>query len=257
MEKEVVKEVATEDYTTPHPILSDLKVRQALAYCLDRDALIASVYPYVEDGATLLMDSFLPKTHWAYNGPYPTCRMFDAEKGKALLDEAGWTLPEGESVRVNANGEPLVIKFTTTTAQFRQTWSAVMVQNLADCGIQILAQFVPASWWFGDTTGLARRDFELGAYAWVGQVEPAGRTLYACNQIPLPSNNWEGQNYMGWCNQIANDAIVKATNTLLREDRVAAYDLVPEGIRQGRGVDPGVPARRGRGVERQPRGHPP
>jgi ABC-type transport system substrate-binding protein len=44
--------------------------------------------------------------------------------------------------------------------------------------------------------------------------------------VPLPSNNWEGQNYMGWCNQAANDAVVKATNTLLREDRVAAYDVV-------------------------------
>jgi ABC-type transport system substrate-binding protein len=85
---------------------------------------------------------------------------------------------------------------------------------------------VPASWWFGDTTGLARRDFEMGAFAWVGQTEPAGRTLYACNQIPLPSNNWEGQNYMGWCNQTASDAVVQATNTLLREDRVAAYDIL-------------------------------
>jgi ABC-type transport system substrate-binding protein len=57
-------------------------------------------------------------------------------------------------------------------------------------------------------------------------VEPAGRTLYACNQVPLPSNNWEGQNYMGWCNETASNAIVRATNTLIREDRVAAYDVV-------------------------------
>ena len=93
------------------------------------------------------------------------------------------------------------------------------------CGIQIIRQHAPASWWFGDTTGLARRDFELGAYAWVGESEPKGRTLYACDQIPLPSNNWEGQNYMGWCNETANDAIVQANNTLLHEDRVKAYDI--------------------------------
>ncbi len=223
---QMVEAAATEDYTTPHPILSDVKVRRAIAACLDRDALVASVYPYVEDGAALVMDSFLPKTHWAYSGPYTDMPMYDPEAGAALLDEAGWTLPEGEAVRVNANGEPLVIKYATTNAQFRQTWSAVMVQNLADCGIQILPQYVPGSWWFGDTTGLARRDFELGAFAWVGQVEPAGRTLYACSQVPLPSNNWEGQNYMGWCNETASEAIVRATNTLVREDRIAAYDIV-------------------------------
>lgn len=214
-----------EDFTTPHPILSDLSVRQAIAYCLDRDALIASVYPYVEDGSELVMDSFLPKTHWAYSGPYTDLPMYDPEAGKALLEAAGWT---GEPVRSNADGELLSLKFTTTSAQFRQTWSAVMIQNLAACGIQIVPTYAPASWWFGDTTGLARRDFELGAFAWVGQTEPAGRTLYACDQVPLPSNNWEGQNYMGWCNPAASDAIVKATNTLLRDDRVAAYNTVQE-----------------------------
>lgn len=214
-----------EEYTTPHPILSDVRVRQALAYCIDREALIASVYPYVEDGSELLMDSFLPKTHWAYKGPYTDMPMYDPEKGKALLEEAGWTQGNGP-VRTNANGDSLVLKFTTTSAQFRQTWSAVMIQNLAACGIQIIPTYAPASWWFGDTTGLARRDFELGAFAWVGQADPSGRSLYACDQIPLPSNNWEGQNYMGWCNPTASDAIVKANNTLVRDERIAAYDIV-------------------------------
>ncbi len=212
-----------EEYTTPHPILSDLKVRTAIANCLDRDALIASVYPYVEDPESLTMDSWVPKTDWAYGGPYDFPQ-FDPDAGKALLDEAGWTLAEGADVRTNADGNQLSLKLTTTNAQFRQTWTAVAIQQLADCGIQIIPTYAPASWWFGDTTGLARRDFELGAYAWVGQAEPAGRSTYACDQIPLPSNNWEGQNYMGWCNETANTAIIKATNTLTRDDRKVAYN---------------------------------
>ena len=95
-------------FTTPHPILSDVKVRQALASCIDRGALIASVYPYVEDGSGQLMDSFLPKTHWAYSGPYADMPQFDAEAGKALLEEAGWTQAEGASVRTNADGLSLI-----------------------------------------------------------------------------------------------------------------------------------------------------
>lgn len=170
------------------------------------------------------MDSFLPKTHWAYKGPYDF-PWYDPEAGKALLEEAGWVQGDGP-VRTNANGEALSLKFTTTSAAFRQTWSQVMIQNLAECGIQIIPTYAPASWWFGDTTGLSRRDFELGAFAWVGQADPAGRTLYACDQIPLPSNNWEGQNYMGWCNPVASEAIIRANNTLIREERIAAYDIV-------------------------------
>ncbi len=216
-------------FSTPHPLLSDIRVRRAIAHCIDRDALISSVYTYVDDEVrpTLRMDSFVPKTHWAYSGPYMDYP-YDPEAGAALLEEAGWTLAEGQTVRTNANGDSLTLTLTSTDAQFRQTWAAVAEQNLEGCGFAIERNHTPASWFFGDTTGLARREFELGAYAWVGQADPSGQTLYACNQIPTPRNNWEGQNYMGWCNQEASDAIVLANNTLDREERIAAYNIVQE-----------------------------
>ena len=220
---------STGDFTVPHPILGNLQVRQAIASCIDRDALIAAAYPYVEDKAALRMDSFVPKTHWAYKGPYQDYPHDVAAAGK-LFDEAGWKYAEGAEAgpgvyRQNDKGESLKLTLTTTNSQLRQTWAAVAEQNLAECGVLLIRQHVPAAFWFGDTTGLKRRDFELGAYAWVGEADPKGQTLYACNQIPTPKNNWEGQNVMGWCNQKASDAIVQANNTLKREDRVKAYDI--------------------------------
>ncbi len=223
----VTEVVAPEPYTTPHPILSDIRVRRAIAYCTNRPELIASVYPYLtpEQQQELLMDTFLPKAHWAAAKENITVYPFDPEKGKQLLEEAGWT---GEPIRSNANGEPLSLRFTTTNAQFRQTWSAVFIRQMQACGIQIIPTYAPASWWFGSSTGLRRRDFELGAFAWVGQADPGGQTLYACNQIPLPSNNWEGQNYMGWCNERASRAIIAANNTLDRAERIRQYAIVQE-----------------------------
>jgi len=223
----VTEEVVSEQYTTPHPILSDVRVRQAIAYCTNRPELIASVYPYLtpEQQEQLLMDTFLPKAHWAAANQNITVYPFDPEKGKALLEEAGWT---GSPVRTNANGDALALSFTTTNAQFRQTWSAVFIRQMAACGIQVIPTYAPASWWFGSSTGLRRRDFELGAFAWVGQADPGGQTLYACNQIPLPSNNWEGQNYMGWCNERASRAIIAANNTLDRAERIRQYAIVQE-----------------------------
>jgi ABC-type transport system substrate-binding protein len=94
---------------------------------------------------------------------------------------------------------------------------------MANCGIRILRLHVPASWWFGDTTGTARRDFEVGAWGWVGQADPGGVSLYACDQIPLPENGWIGQNAMGWCNEAAHNAIKQANNTLIKDERVEAY----------------------------------
>ncbi len=223
VEKEVVTDAS---FTTPHPILGDVKVRQAIAYCTNRPELIKSVYPFLTDEQQkgLLMDTFLPKNHWAAASDGVTVYDFNPEKGIALLKEAGWE--EGANV---TTGAPLFLKFTTTSAAFRQTWATVLEQQLADnCGITISRTHAPASWWFGDTTGLARRDYELGAFAWVGQADPGGISLYACNQIPLPSNNWEGQNGMGWCNEAASKAIIAANNTLDRDERIKQYAIVQQ-----------------------------
>ena len=223
VEKEVVTDAS---FTTPHPILGDVKVRQAIAYCTNRPELIKSVYPFLteEQQKGLLMDTFLPKNHWAAASDGVTVYDFNPEKGIALLKEAGWE--EGANV---TTGAPLFLKFTTTSAAFRQTWATVLEQQLADnCGITISRTHAPGSWWFGDTTGLARRDYELGAFAWVGSADPGGISLYACNQIPLPSNNWEGQNGMGWCNEAASKAIIAANNTLDRAERIKQYAIVQQ-----------------------------
>jgi ABC-type transport system substrate-binding protein len=217
-------------FTTPHPILGDLRVRQAMSYCTNKVELLASVYPLLtdEERAGLVMHTFIPRAHWAYAGDENvTIYEFDPEKGKALLDEAGWTGEEG-ATRTNAAGEALSLKFTTTSAAFRQTWGAIFVAQMANCGIEIIPLYAPASWWFGDTTGIARRDYELGAFAWVGQADPGGQTLYACDQIPLPENGWAGQNAMGWCNELASSNIKLANNTLVKDDRIAAYTIVQQ-----------------------------
>jgi len=224
---ELATQTPVPSYTTPHPILGVLENRQGIAFCTNRAEVINSVYPFVEDQSVLFMDTFIPTSHWAYTKPstqYP----FDPEKGKALFDSAGWTLAEGATYRTNEAGEEMGLKFTTTNAQFRQTWAAVFEANMRDCGLQILRFHTPASWWFGSTSGLRRRDFELGAFAWVGESDPSGRTLYACDQIPTPENGWNGQNYMGWCNEAASNGIIAANNTLNRDERIRNYAIVQE-----------------------------
>lgn len=221
-----VVEVEREAFTTPHPILGDLRVRRALAHCTNKVDLAKSVYPLIseEEQAALVMHSWIASDNWAYPGDENiTIYEYNPEGGMALLEEAGWTMDEASGYRVNEAGDLLSLKFTTTTATFRQTWAAVLEQQLAECGVQIIRLHAPASWWFGDTTGLARRDFELGAYAWVGEFDPGGETLYSCDQIPSPANGWEGQNYPGWCNETASAALKSANNTLLQEDRKGFY----------------------------------
>lgn len=220
-------ETTPDQFTAPHPVLGDVRVRRAVAYCTDRAALFKSVHPEIEDAAPFLADSFVPRDHWAYAediARYP----FDPAQGAALLDEAGWRLPEGATYRVNAAGAELVLTLTTTDSQFRQTWAAAWETQMQACGLRIVRSHMPATWLFGDSTGLRRRDFEVAAYAWVAEGDPGGRTLYACDSIPTPANGWSGQNYSGWCNPVADAAIRTAATALDRAARRAAYATVQQ-----------------------------
>jgi peptide/nickel transport system substrate-binding protein len=87
--------------------LDDVRVRQALLYLTDRAALVRAVFGEWSPVATGPLASV---TRWAL-GPvlaapyYP----FDAEKGKALLAEAGWGDSDGDGA-LDKDGQRLVIK---------------------------------------------------------------------------------------------------------------------------------------------------
>jgi ABC-type transport system substrate-binding protein len=172
------------------------------------------------------MDSFLPKTHWAYSQPeyqYP----FDPALGQSLLEEAGWNLLPEKSYRSNEQGEELSFEFTTTVAELRQTWAAVFEIQLQACGIRLIRRNVTGDWWFGDTTGLKQRDFEIGAFAWVSEWDLPVNSYYGCDSVPSVQNGFQGDNFMGWCNRTASDAADQASNALLSQtERKTAFVIL-------------------------------
>jgi hypothetical protein len=219
----------------PHPILSDIRIRRAIAYCTDKDALIASVYPTLtlEQRQELVMDTFIPKTSWAYKTP-STTYPYNPTLGQSLLDDAGWVLPAGADYRLR-DGKELFLQLNTTTSEFRQTFLAVFEEQMKTCGIHVVRNHMPATWLFGNTTGLQVRDFELSESGWIFGDDPGGAERYACDQIPSPANGWTGGNVRGWCNQAASDAIEQASDTSLPQDQREAYyatfiDLFAEDI---------------------------
>lgn len=76
--------------------LADIKVRQALAHAIDRDAMVKIVF-YGE--STPCASPIIPKLK-AYHTTEPTPYPFDIEKAKQLLDEAGLK-PGANGIRFN------------------------------------------------------------------------------------------------------------------------------------------------------------
>ncbi|MBL8045168.1 MAG: hypothetical protein JNL09_01435 [Anaerolineales bacterium] len=225
-----VVEQTREPFSQPHPILSDVRVRQAITHCTDRASLLRAVYPWLADTTPFEADSVLPRNHWAYPTEstqfqrYP----FDVAHGQAMLTKAGWVQAEGQPFRTNANGDELALKLTTTNASFRQMWANVWEAQLAACGIRVVRLHAPAEWLFGESTGLRRRDFEMAAFAWVADFEPSGRDLWACDAAPTLANGWQGQNYTGWCNITADAAIQQFSQSFSRAERRTAYQTFQE-----------------------------
>ncbi|MBN1318199.1 MAG: hypothetical protein JXA42_22140 [Anaerolineales bacterium] len=107
-----------------HPILSDRLVRQAIAYGLDRYAIITKV---ATGQGVPLYSNILPSVSWAYNpdlDPYT----YDPAQAAALLDEAGWTLNQATGIR-EKDGQQLVLDLKTNISHEKRVQIGELVQQ--------------------------------------------------------------------------------------------------------------------------------
>ncbi len=130
----------------PNPILNDLKVRQAIAKAIDRKPISEQLYGPA--GAPTCNISVVPL---AFTSTALTCER-DLEGAKKLLDEAGWVLPDGKSIR-EKDGKPLKLTFQTSINTSRQGVQAIVKTNLADAGIQVDLKAIDPGVFFGSDPG--------------------------------------------------------------------------------------------------------
>jgi len=190
-----------------------------VAYAVNRQEIIDEVL----FGKTVVMNTFLPETHWAYPAggeglePY----LYDAAKAEALLDEAGW-VKGADGIR-EKDGRKFSIQFyTTENNQTRQSVAQIVQENLKVVGIDVVLNFVPATavlFANGEEGILSARKFDLALYAWVSGPEPSVE-LYLCDQIPTPDNSYAGQNNTGWCNEDFDNAALASKSVTEREERI-------------------------------------
>lgn len=117
--------------TNEKSALRDVRVRQAIAYAINRNALVERIlFNFGEPGSS----GFLPPANQYYNPNVPAYA-FDPAKAKALLDEAGYK-DDGKGARKSADGAPLQIAITYSTTTSPRVIEMV-TSALNQVGIQV------------------------------------------------------------------------------------------------------------------------
>jgi peptide/nickel transport system substrate-binding protein len=153
------------------PILSNVGVRQAIAYALDRRPMIE----YLWRGEAQPARSVLPTQSWAYNGDVPVYQ-HDPEKAKQLLDAAGY--PAVDGVRFH-------ITMKTSTDPNTRLMVAVMQQQLREVGIVLDIRSFEFATFFADVQHGA---FQMYGLRWIGGNEDPDIFEYAFHSSKFPPN---------------------------------------------------------------------
>ena len=98
--------VKGENVTDPNAKMSDVRLRQALAYGLDVDQMVNAFYSGLRERATSTVPPVFKKYYPKNLEGYP----YNPEKAKKLLDEAGYKDKDGDGYREDKNGKPFEVK---------------------------------------------------------------------------------------------------------------------------------------------------
>ncbi|HMF55206.1 MAG TPA: ABC transporter substrate-binding protein [Pyrinomonadaceae bacterium] len=144
-------------FNTQAAPLNDARVRQAIAYAIDRESIVKSL---LLDQARIA-HSILPPESWAYaQGQQYN---YDPQKAKKLLDDAGFRDPDGDGPQPRFS-TPIVMKISASNAVVRQ-FASVIQNSLKEVGIPVSIESLE-----DNTLRDAQRNgqFQLTTGRWVG-----------------------------------------------------------------------------------------
>jgi peptide/nickel transport system substrate-binding protein len=210
------------DFNLDNPILNDKRVRHALIYALDREALSKQLF----EGKQPVADSFVSPLDWIAADELPKYR-YDAKRAAELLDAAGWNQMRN-GFRHNAAGERLSLELMTTAGnRTRETVQQVLQSQWRRVGVEVRLRNEPARVFFGQT--MKQRQYTgLAMYAWISAPESLPRLTLHSKEIPSAANAYAGQNTPGFRNEEADVLIDKIEIELDREKRKAEWRRLQE-----------------------------
>jgi peptide/nickel transport system substrate-binding protein len=188
-------------FNTTEPPLNSVKVRQAIAYAIDRESIIRDLV--LNQGA--IAHTILPEASWAY--AKPPAYQFDPNKAKQLLDEAGFRDPDGDGPQMRWV-KPLLFRISGSSAAARQ-YSGVIQNYLKNVGIPVA---IETSEFNTMRQQVQNGQFQVNYSQWVGgnQDPIFYHDLFATSEIATPTR---GLNRSRYSNPELDKILDEAANT--------------------------------------------
>ena len=202
---------------TAAPPLDNAKVRQAIAYAIDRESLIKNLLL----GFGKIAHSIIPEESWAYS--QGQTYSYNPARAKQLLDEAGFRDPDGDGPRMRFD-KPVVFKLSGSSVAGRQ-YAGVIQNSLKEVGIPVEIQTAEQNTFLDE---LKRGNFQISYSQWVGgnQDPIFYKDLFASSEIPTESR--PSRNRSRYSNKDLDALLNEAVNTYDRQKARELYVKIQE-----------------------------
>ncbi len=191
--------------------LDNVKLRQAIAYAIDRETIIRDLLL----GQAKVAHSILPEESWAYSAGEKYA--FDPARAKQLLDEAGFRDPDGDGPQMRFQ-QPIKFAISSSSVATRQ-YVDVIRDYLKKVGIPVEIETM-------ETNTLLERlrlgDFQMTTSRWIGGNQDPIFLKDLFHSSEIPSQQRASRNRSRYRNDVLDKILDKAVNT---PERNTALDL--------------------------------
>jgi len=204
-------------YNLKSPFFHDVKVRQAIAHAVDKQAVIK--------GALLglglpIVGPYKPGT-WMYDTAI-TDYAYDPALAKTMLAEAGWEDKNGDGVIEDASGRPFAFTILTNQGNDQRVKTATILQSqLAAVGIK--ASIRTVEWASFIKEFVDKGNFDALILGWNITQDPDVYDVWHSSKA-VPG----GLNFVGYKNPEADALLERGRHTLDQAERKKIYDAFQE-----------------------------
>lgn len=175
-----IRKANTPDYrhftfSTVSDLFKDLKVRQAIALAINREAVAKADLNGLDWPIQTVGNHIFLNTQTGYQDNSAEWGAYQPDKAKTMLDEAGWKLAQGDKFR-KKDGKELTIDFMIPAGVANSKQEAEITQTmLAEVGAKVTIDTVPLDKFFTDYVNTGK--FDITAFRWGGTPFPVSSSL--------------------------------------------------------------------------------